>query len=62
MAVQLPGGGALMIGNFINAVLNFFIMAFVVFCIVKVLNPPPQKGGGAPSPAPRPLGGGDPAH
>ena len=38
MAVQLPGGGALMIGNFINAVLSFIIMAFVVFCIVKIFN------------------------
>ena len=28
MAVELPGGGALMVGNFINAILNFLIMAF----------------------------------
>ena len=34
LSIHLPGGGDLMIGNFINAVLNFFIMAFVVFCIV----------------------------
>lgn len=27
-----------MLGNFINAVLNFLIMAFVVFCIVKGFN------------------------
>ena len=32
------GGGALMLGNFINSVLNFLIMAFVVFCIVKGFN------------------------
>ena len=38
LAFQLPGGGALMLGNFINAVLNFLIMAFVVFCIVKAFN------------------------
>lgn len=38
LAFQLPGGGALMLGNFINAVLNFLIMAFVVFCIVKAIN------------------------
>ena len=38
LAIQLPGGGALMIGNFINAVLNFLIMAFAVFCLVKALN------------------------
>ena len=35
LAIGLPGGGALMLGNFINAVLNFLIMAFVVFCIVN---------------------------
>ena len=38
MAVELPGGGALMVGNFINAILNFLIMAFAVFCLVKALN------------------------
>ena len=38
LALSLPGGGALMLGNFINAVLNFLIMAFVVFCIVKLFN------------------------
>lgn len=35
---SLPGGGDLMLGNFINAVLNFLIMAFVIFCIVKACN------------------------
>ena len=34
----LPGGGDLMVGSFINAILNFLIMAFVVFCLVKGLN------------------------
>ena len=38
LAFSLPGGSQLMLGNFINAVLNFLIMAFVVFCIVKVFN------------------------
>ena len=38
LSVKLPGGGDLMIGNFINAVLNFLIMAFVIFCIVKAFN------------------------
>ena len=38
LAFQLPGGGALMLGNFINAVLNLLIIAFVVFCIVKAFN------------------------
>ena len=27
-----------MLGNFINAILNFLIMAFVVFCMVKAIN------------------------
>lgn len=36
--IPLPGGGDLMIGNFINAIINFLIMAFVVFCIVKGVN------------------------
>ena len=38
LAFQLPGGGALMLGNFINAVLNFLIMSFAVFCMVKAIN------------------------
>ena len=52
LSFQLPGGGALMLGNFINAVLNFLIMSFAVFCLVKAVNrlhrkkeaaaPPPQ--------------------
>ncbi len=38
LSISLPHGGDLMIGNFINAILNFLIMAFVVFCIVKAIN------------------------
>ncbi|MBU5435410.1 large conductance mechanosensitive channel protein MscL [Pseudoflavonifractor sp. MSJ-37] len=38
LAIALPGGGDIMAGNFINAVVNFLIMAFVVFCIIKALN------------------------
>ena len=38
LTIALPHGGDLMIGNFINAILNFLIMAFVVFCIVKFFN------------------------
>ena len=38
LAISLPHGGDLMVGNFINAILNFLIMAFVVFCIVKFFN------------------------
>ena len=32
------GGAAITYGNFIQAVLNFLIMAFVVFCMVKAIN------------------------
>mgnify|MGYP000887395379 CR=1 FL=1 len=38
LAIPLPGGGDLMLGSFLNAVLSFLIMAFVVFCIVKAIN------------------------
>ena len=32
------GGATLTYGNFITTVINFLIMAFVVFCLVKTLN------------------------
>ena len=54
LAIQLPGGGALMIGNFINAVLNFLIMAFAVFCLVKALNHLHRKKEDAPPAPPEP--------
>lgn len=54
LAVQLPGGGALMIGNFINAVLNFLIMAFAVFCLVKAINHLYKKKEEVPPPPPTP--------
>lgn len=38
LSFSLPGGGELMLGSFINAIVNFLIMAFVVFCIVKFFN------------------------
>jgi large conductance mechanosensitive channel len=38
LAIQLPGGGQLMVGSFINAVINFFLMAVVIFLLVKILN------------------------
>ena len=54
LAFQLPGGGALMLGNFINAVLNFLIMSFAVFCMVKAFNRLHRKKEAAPPPAPKP--------
>ena len=38
LALHLPGGGDLMLGNFINAILNFLIMALVVFTMIKGIN------------------------
>ena len=51
LAFSLPGGGELMLGSFINAILNFIVMAFVVFCLVKALNKLSRKKEEA-SPAP----------
>ena len=41
-------------GNFINAVVNFVIMAFVVFCMVKAINRLYRKKEEAPPPPPAP--------
>ena len=41
-------------GSFIQAVLNFLIMAFVVFCLVKTLNRFHKKKEAAPPPPPGP--------
>ena len=48
LSIPLPGGGDLMLGSFLNAVLSFLIMAFVVFCIVKLLNRLHKKEEAAP--------------
>ena len=39
-------------GNFIQAVLNFIIMAFVVFCMVKAINKLSRKKEAPPPPPP----------
>lgn len=54
LVLHLPGGGDMMIGNFINAVLNFLIMSFVVFCIIKTLNRLHRKKESAPAAPPPP--------
>ena len=54
LAIQLPGGGALMLGSFLNAILIFLIMAFVVFCIDKALNRFYKKEEATPPPPPQP--------
>ena len=54
LSIPLPGGGDLMLGSFLSAVLSFLIMAFVVFCIVKLLNRLHKKEEAAPPPPPKP--------
>ncbi len=36
--INLPGEATLNYGNFITSIINFLIMAFVIFCIVKFMN------------------------
>ena len=52
LAFSLPGGGEIMLGSFINAILNFVIMAFIVFCMVKGINRLSRKKEEAPPPPP----------
>jgi len=54
LSIHLSSGGDIMIGNFINAILNFIVMAFVVFCMVKALNRLARKKEDAPPPPPEP--------
>ena len=41
--VQAAGIATITYGNFIGAVINFLIMAFVVFCLVKAINTVAEK-------------------
>lgn len=36
--IQLPGEATLNYGNFITSIINFIIMALIIFCIVKSMN------------------------
>ena len=45
---------AILYGSFINQVVNFFILAFVVFMVVKVLNRFKRKKEEAPAEPPKP--------
>ena len=47
-------GAVIAYGNFIQAVLNFLIMAFIVFCLVKALNKLSRKKAEAPAAPPAP--------
>ena len=46
------GGAVITYGNFIQAVINFLIMALVVFCMVKAVNRLSRKKEEAPPPPP----------
>ena len=48
------GPAVITYGNFIQAVLNFLIMAFVVFCLVKAMNAFHRKKEETPPPPPVP--------
>lgn len=48
------GPAVLTYGNFLQAVLNFLVMAFVVFCLVKAINSFHKKKEEAPPPPPGP--------
>lgn len=47
-------GAVITYGNFIQAVLNFLIMALIVFCLVKVMNAFHRKKEETPVPPPAP--------
>ena len=51
LSVQV-GSAVITYGNFIQALLNFLIMAFVVFCLVKAINSFHRKKEEAPPPPP----------
>ena len=54
MAVEV-NGAMIGYGNFLQAILNFLVMAFVVFCLVKTMNSFHKKKEEAPAePAPAP--------
>lgn len=48
------GGAEIAYGSFIQAILNFIIMAFVVFCIIKAINAMHKKKEEAPAAPPAP--------
>ena len=38
VVIEIPGSDPICVGAFLSAVINFVIMAFVLFCIVKAMN------------------------
>jgi large conductance mechanosensitive channel len=53
LSVQV-GSAVITYGNFIQAILNFLVMAFVVFCLVKAMNSFHKKEEAAPAAPPEP--------
>ena len=47
-------GAVIAYGNFIQAILNFIVMSFVVFCLVKAINKLHKKKEEAPPAPPQP--------
>lgn len=43
LAIHLKSGGDIMIGNFLNSILNFLIMALVIFLLVRTINKAYEK-------------------
>lgn len=48
------GGAEILVGNFIQAVVNFIIMAFVIFCLIKGINSFHRKKEAPPAAPPEP--------
>ena len=53
-AAKAAGATTLNYGLFLNAVVNFLIVAFALFLVVKAMNAARQKKAEAPAPAPAP--------
>ena len=53
ITINLGGDAKIMVGNFLNAVISFVIVAFCVFLLVKAINKfTKKKEAEAPAPAP----------
>ena len=54
IAIPLGGDAAIMIGNFLQAVVNFLIVAFVLFSVIKTINKFKKNEEEKPAEAPEP--------
>ena len=54
IAIPLGGDAAIMIGNFLQAVVNFLIVAFVLFSVIKAINKFKKNEEEKPAEAPEP--------